>query len=531
MANIIKHIRSGTEGKIPLITDIGDGEIAVNFFDGLLFIRKDDGTGQVIIQIGQYLATEISYDNVLSGLTATTVQDAIDEIALDFLTSTDILDTENLVEEDPLRAPSQRAVKAYVDANVLGSLVYQGVWDADANVPALASGVGVIGDFFIVSVAGTTLLDGENSWAVGDQVIFNGTIWEKTPSFSDVNSVHGRIGVVIGEAGDYDAVQIDYDNLVSGLAATNVKAAIDEIDARIDFIETNPQTLATTLGVGNITAGSNIIISDGDQIVSLVANSLTYPVVDGVAGQVVTTDGLGTLTLVDPPAGGADPTIEEVLISGEDAFGQRITGVREIIVEDSSPFITIKDTNNSIGSNALLGNIDFKDQNNTRWMYLGQASSGSLDATLLHEDNGNLILQTSNGLVINKMTDTNQATGQQVAVPAARVSFIPRTSLGACSITNVINVLEVRRIAVGLYEVRFDNGTINGTILANTGMMRCYSKTTQSSSVSHTKNWSSGPNLSGGVGQTDIQFYNTANATIDPTGGSNNYQHFVMWVN
>ena len=49
-----------------------------------------------------------------------------------------------------------------------------------------------------------------------------------------VLSVFGRIGHVIAHVGDYIAKQILYDNSISGLAATDVQDAIDEIDQKAD---------------------------------------------------------------------------------------------------------------------------------------------------------------------------------------------------------------------------------------------------------------------------------------------------------
>jgi hypothetical protein len=60
-------------------------------------------------------------------------------------------------------------------------LNYISTWNANTNTPTLASGVGTANSFYIVSVAGTTTLDGISSWSVGDWAIFNGTVWEKVP--------------------------------------------------------------------------------------------------------------------------------------------------------------------------------------------------------------------------------------------------------------------------------------------------------------------------------------------------------------
>lgn len=51
-----------------------------------------------------------------------------------------------------------------------------------------------------------------------------------------VSSVFGRTGAVTAQSGDYDALQVDYDNSTSGLTATNVQDAIDELNTDIQAI-------------------------------------------------------------------------------------------------------------------------------------------------------------------------------------------------------------------------------------------------------------------------------------------------------
>jgi len=63
--------------------------------------------------------------------------------------------------------------------NAVGALNYKGSWNASTNVPTLVSGVGNKGDYYVVSVAGNTNLDGQTLWSVGDIAAFNGTIWQK----------------------------------------------------------------------------------------------------------------------------------------------------------------------------------------------------------------------------------------------------------------------------------------------------------------------------------------------------------------
>jgi len=59
------------------------------------------------------------------------------------------------------------------------AIILQGAWNANTNSPSLSSGVGTSGDYFRVSVAGTTTLDGISVWDVGDAAIFDGTVWFK----------------------------------------------------------------------------------------------------------------------------------------------------------------------------------------------------------------------------------------------------------------------------------------------------------------------------------------------------------------
>lgn len=63
--------------------------------------------------------------------------------------------------------------------NAIGALNYKGTWNASTNTPALASGVGTKGDYYVVSVAGSTNLDGITSWNVGDWAVFNGSVWQR----------------------------------------------------------------------------------------------------------------------------------------------------------------------------------------------------------------------------------------------------------------------------------------------------------------------------------------------------------------
>ena len=85
---------------------------------------------------------------------------------------------------------------AQLPSAVTGGMVYIGTWNASTNTPALASGTGTKGYLYKVSVAGTTTLDGISAWNVGDEVVFDGSAWDKIDGANNVSSVNGRVGAV-----------------------------------------------------------------------------------------------------------------------------------------------------------------------------------------------------------------------------------------------------------------------------------------------------------------------------------------------
>jgi hypothetical protein len=120
-------------------------------------------------------------------------------------------------------------------AAVLGALSYQGTWDASTNTPTLTSSTGTKGYYYVVSVAGTTDLNGVTDWQIGDWAVYNGTAWQKVdntdaggdvvgPASATDNAV-ARFNLTTGKLIQNSAVIIDDSNNVTGvntLTATNL---------------------------------------------------------------------------------------------------------------------------------------------------------------------------------------------------------------------------------------------------------------------------------------------------------------------
>jgi hypothetical protein len=69
-----------------------------------------------------------------------------------------------------------------ISAQITGAIVFQGSWDASANTPYLVNGTGTNGFEYVVIKAGTVNFGAGNiTFAIGDNVIYNGTIWVRVP--------------------------------------------------------------------------------------------------------------------------------------------------------------------------------------------------------------------------------------------------------------------------------------------------------------------------------------------------------------
>jgi hypothetical protein len=80
---------------------------------------------------------------------------------------------------------------------LVGGVMYEGTWNASTNSPTITSSVGNKGDYYVVSVAGSTTIDGISDWKVGDWIIFNGSTWQKVDNTDLVSSVNGYTGAVV----------------------------------------------------------------------------------------------------------------------------------------------------------------------------------------------------------------------------------------------------------------------------------------------------------------------------------------------
>ena len=155
--------------------------------------------------------------------------------------------------------------KQYVDNKTAGALIYIGAWDASSNNPTLVSGVGTTGNYYIVSQAGTTTLDGISEWAVGDWAVFSDLLvdaWQKIDNTS-VLSGAGIGGKISKWAGVGTSVTLG--DSVMAETSGNIVVAGDISANNLSGTNTGDQDLSgkANLAGGNTFTGSQIVNHSG----------------------------------------------------------------------------------------------------------------------------------------------------------------------------------------------------------------------------------------------------------------------------
>lgn len=159
--------------------------------------------------------------------------------------------------------------------NAIGALNYKGTWNASTNTPTLASGVGTKGDYYVVSVAGSTVLDGISNWGVGDWAVFNGSAWQRVEGGADLNGVN---------------LSVSGTSTLSGLTASTALAlnASKEV-VSVTNTGTGNNVLATSPSIATPTLSGDVQMSTGNLVVGTDGKGIDFAI----------TPGTGTSELLD----------------------------------------------------------------------------------------------------------------------------------------------------------------------------------------------------------------------------------------
>ena len=207
---------------------------------------------------------------------------------------------------------------------VAGGVIYRGTWDAATNDPTLTSGVGTKGDYYVVSVAGSTNLDGITDWQPGDWAIFNGTVWQKVDNteVAYVSNVATGTGLTGGPITSTGTISIANTTVTAATYGNASQVAQVTVNAQGQL--TGASNVGITIAVANVTGGVantvNVLagtgLSGGGPLSANVTLSLANTTVS--AGNYGSSTEVGTFTV---GADGRLSAASNVTISGTSPGG------------------------------------------------------------------------------------------------------------------------------------------------------------------------------------------------------------------
>lgn len=134
--------------------------------------------------------------DTLAGVMSSTDKSKLDGIEAGAEVNPTIVANLNSTSDTEVLAASQGKILNDKIDNIPAGLYPQGDWNADTNTPDI-TGTTDVGNFWVVSVAGNTNLNGITSWDVGDLAIYTATGFIKYSGTTlGVTSVNGLSGVV-----------------------------------------------------------------------------------------------------------------------------------------------------------------------------------------------------------------------------------------------------------------------------------------------------------------------------------------------
>ncbi len=291
-------------------------------------------------------------------------------------------------------------IQTAINTALTGVLQFEGTWNASTNTPTLASGTGTSGDYYIVSVAGTTNLDGITDWEIGDWAVFANTTWTKIDNsqVGDVtgDGVAGRVafwnsasnitndagftydatnnnlsvpnridagGLVIAPGGNSSEWNTSYDNMITALnvAGTTTKTLTatqqDGGTLTASWTDLYPGTMtATTLGLGKLEDNTTQTVAANS--VSATAGK-TYGIQMNASDQLVVnvpwTDSQNLVTSVDEST---TNNLKGILVNpttGNVKVGLDINGLDAVTALDTTDALAIYDVTANENKKVTVG--------------------------------------------------------------------------------------------------------------------------------------------------------------------------------
>ena len=268
MSTVLQHKRSSSTGVAPSTSQIAFGELAINTFDGTLFLKKDDGGGEVIVTIREINEDNLAVDSsglgnssssFLSGVLAD-LDSAISTNASNIPVSID-----DLSDVDLTTPPTSGQVLKWNGTSFVPAD------DIDTTLTLSSASIDDLGDVDTSSTAPTT----------GQVLKWNGTVWAPADDATsggaglDADTLDGQHGsyyldynnftnkptlATVATTGSYNDL-LNKPTLFSGNYndLTNLPTVPASID---DLTDVDITTVAPTVGQVLKWDGSNFIPAD-----------------------------------------------------------------------------------------------------------------------------------------------------------------------------------------------------------------------------------------------------------------------------
>ena len=298
-------------------------------------------------------------------------------------------------------------------ANIPSGLSFEGNWNANTDTPDLSGLSPENGQFWIVSVAGSTNLDGITDWKVGDWAIYVSTGagtdgWQKVDNTSTLSGsgVANQLTYWTGTANVAGDAGLTYDatgnNLTVGGTITSSggnsgewNTSYDNMITALNVAGTTTKTLtATQQDGGTLTASWTDNDSGGT-----VTNIATSGPITG--GPITSTGTIGITTASSSAIGAGNVVaatgdellgINVVYSAGTAKVGLSIDGLSEVTTTADASYLAIYDEDDSTNKKISVGNLALAGNSGTS--KTGTIAAGSLSGTVTHAFGINTLVQT-----------------------------------------------------------------------------------------------------------------------------------------
>ena len=263
---------------------------------------------------------------------------------------------------------------------------YKGTWNAATNTPTLANGTGNQGDVYLCSTAGTVNFGaGAITFAVGDQVIYSGTIWQKAGG-----STGTVTSIAVTESGDaltitgspittsgtinigFAGTTGQYVNGAGGLTTFPTLLSSVGLSMPSAFTVTNsPLTANGTISVTGAGTTAQYVRGDGSLATFPSTSQESKRLITEVYNSTGATLTKGTIVYINGGQGNL-PTVTKAIATGDSTSAQTYGVVQSDITNNNNGFVVV------IGS---LTDLDTQTYAAGTQLYLSGTTAGTWTST------------------------------------------------------------------------------------------------------------------------------------------------------